>query len=166
MRKYWILTVVLALALALTACGTADSGETTRPSVTIPTEMDTNTAPAVGETGRARLAYTGNISSVRYVTSPEHLPNVEGLEGYDEAFFQSKALLLITESVPSGSMVVDIESITVDDGIAVITLSHQMPGDAGTTDMATWLIWAEVDAGMDCTWTIANPMLKSEAVTE
>lgn len=164
MRKYWILAVVLALAL--TACGSADSGETTLPSAPIPTATDTNAAPTVGETGRARLAYTGNTSSVRYVTSPDHLPDVEGLEGYDEAYFQNKALLLVTESVPSGSMVVDIESIIIDDGTAVITLSHQMQGDAGTTDMATWLVWAEVDAGMNYTWTIANPMLKTEAVTE
>jgi hypothetical protein len=31
-----------------------------------------------------------------------------------------------------------------------------MEGDVATTDMATWMLWAEVDKGLDCEWTLAN----------
>ena len=41
----------------------------------------------------------------------------------------------------------------------------QTPGEGqvGTADMATWLLWTEVDTGLeDYQWTVANPALESQ----
>lgn len=137
--------------------------EVQEPDVTIPKieRETTGETMELGATGCVRVAYNGNVSSVRYITSADQLPDHEALAAYDEAYFETKALVLVKESVSSGSVKVGIASI--DDG--VVTLSHELPGDAGTADMATWLLWAEVDAGLDFDWSVANPALESEAVT-
>uniref|UniRef100_UPI001C9E8AF7 hypothetical protein n=1 Tax=Klebsiella pneumoniae TaxID=573 RepID=UPI001C9E8AF7 len=83
------------------------------------------------------------------------------LAGYDEAYFVEKALVVVYETVSSGSVQVDIASI---DG-GVVTLSHEMSGNVGTADMATWLLWAEVDAGLDYTWSVANPAVEPNTST-
>lgn len=127
-------------------------------------------APAAGEPvsqdkqGKTRITYSGNESSVRYVTSAADLPGYSGLEQYDDAYFEEHALLLVTESMTSGSVEVGIESVSVTDTVGTVTLYHGGPtiGKDNTDDMATWLLWAEVDAGLECRWTVANPALKSD----
>ena len=61
---------------------------------------------------------------------------------------------------------VGIESVSLKaDHAAVVTLTHQGPGEGqvGTADMATWLLWTEVDTGLeDYQWTVANPALESQ----
>lgn len=183
-----LLTALCLAALLLTGCksaGPVPSEQETRPveqESTTPIDTDTgdtteNTLPedttlalpgsdstdlALGGTGRLRIAYTGNRSGVRYVTDPSQLPDNPEFADYDEAFFQERALVLVTETVTSGSAKVEIQSITVENGTAVVTLSHEMPTGLGTADMATWLLWAEVEAGQDYTWILANPALKPQ----
>ena len=133
--------------------------ENETPGVTLPMfeqETGTGNGLALGDTGCVRVSYNGNVSSVRYITSAEQLPDNEALADYDEAYFAEKALIVVYETVGSGSVKVGIAS--VKDG--AVTLSHDMPGDAGTADMATWLLWAEVEQGLDFTWSIANPALE------
>lgn len=88
------------------------------------------------------------------------------MSAYDDAFFKDHALVLVQESVSSGSVEVGIESVSLKaDHTAVVTLTHQGPGEGqvGTADMATWLLWAEVDTGLeDYQWTVANPALESQ----
>lgn len=132
------------------------------PGVTLPIGGEENETPvAFGNTGCVRIAYNGGISAVRYITSVDQLPDNEALKAYDEAYFADKALVLVYETVGSGSVEVGIESI--ENG--VVTLSHELPGDVGTADMATWLLWAEVEAGLDYDWTIANPAVQPNTST-
>lgn len=132
------------------------------PGVTLPLEGHENEdGISLGATGCVRVSYNGNISSVRYITSVDQLPGNEALKGYDEAYFAEKALVVVYETVGSGSVKVGIESI--DNG--VVTISHDLPGDVGTADMATWLLWAEVDAGLDYTWSVANPAVEPNTST-
>lgn len=141
--------------------------EMTRPEV----EMETPglTLPITGRedgltlyrTDRVRIGYNGNVRSVRYITAVDQLPDHEAFAAYDEAYFADKALVLVTETVGSGSVEVDIESVV--DGL--VTLSYELPGDVGTADMATWLIWAEVEAGLDWEWSLAGAESDSGAVT-
>ena len=133
--------------------------EVTAP--TLCTESATEASAELGETGCVRITYTNNVSNVRYVTKVEELPDYEALAKYDAAYFENKALLVILETTASGSVQVGIESIA--DG--TVTLSHEMSGDAGTTDMATWLLWAEVDQGLEGNWKVANPALANTAVS-
>ena len=116
---------------------------------------------ALGQTGCVRVEYITNISSVRYITSVDQLPDHEALAGYDEAYFENKALVLVKETTSSGSVQVGIASI---EG-GVVTLSHEMPEGDVTADMATWLLWAEVDAGLEYEWSVANPALESATHT-
>lgn len=181
-----MLCIVLTLALLLCGCQSAamTPGETQNqteemteeatekmteveftemetPGVTLPgvgQEAETSNGLALGEIGCVRVSYNGNVSSVRYITSVDQLPDHEALAAYDEAYFAEKALIVVYETVSSGSVKVGIAS--VKDG--AVTLSHELPGDAGTADMATWLLWAEVDAGLDYTWTVANPAVKPD----
>jgi hypothetical protein len=121
----------------------------------------------IQDVGCLRISYEGNKSSVRYISDVSDLPDYDELDQYDEAFFEDHGLVLVTESVNSGSMQTGIISVTVEDNTASVTLYHELEGDAGTTDMATWLLWAVVDAGMDdYEWEVVNPALASSLVTE
>lgn len=155
------LCFLLLLLLTLTACQSVPQEETT----TAPTVTET-VPPTLGQTGKCRVAYRGSVSAVKYVTSPDQLPDVEDLQEYDAEWFRDHALILVTETVPSGSIQVAIESVSIDGDTATVTLSHTMEGDAGTMDMAAWLLWAEVEPNLTCTWTIANPALKTETITD
>ena len=119
--------------------------------------------------GKMRITYTGNKNYVQYITSSASLDNygLDVLKQYDDAFFEKKALVLVCETVTSGSIRVSIDQILQQDTGMTVVLSREMPGDAGTADMATWLIWAEVDAGWDeYSWILHNPMLQSELQTQ
>lgn len=129
-----------------------------------------DTADAAGEevevdsVGKLRITYTGNRSGAVYVTDASQLPEYSELAGYDDAYFEDHALVLVTETVTSGSVDVGIAAVHVDGQMAAVTLYHEEPepGRVNTTDMATWLLWAEVEPGLEgCTWTVANPALRS-----
>lgn len=177
-KRLLALALAAALCIVAAACGT-------KPDT--PAKTDTPTAApggtqTVGDTGdgtvredgsyvpgqvdRLRLTYNGNVSSALYVTSAAQLPDYPELSAYDDAFFKGHALVLVQESVSSGSVEVGIESVSLKaDHAAVVTLTHQGPGEGqvGTADMATWLLWTEVDTGLeDYQWTVANPALESQ----
>lgn len=177
-----MMCAVMALAMLLCGCQSAalPGGETQAqtenvtetatealmesieaPDVTLPHvsfETQSGEPMTLGDTGCQRVAYTHNVSKAFYVMDVSQLPDYEALQKYDAAYFENKALLVVLESVGSGSMKVGIESVS--DG--VVTLSHELPGDVGTADMATWLLWAEVEQGLDYNWTVANPALESQ----
>lgn len=182
-----MLCVLLTLALLLCGCQSADPTpdetqgtpeeiteeateneteveitEIETPGVTLPVVGGEEGNPvAFGDTGCVRVTYNGGVSSVRYITSVDQLPDHEALAAYDEAYFAQKALVVVYETVGSGSVKVGIESI--DNG--VVTISHELPGDVGTADMATWLLWAEVEAGLDYDWSVANPAVEPNTST-
>lgn len=178
-----LICLLLSLLLLLTGCrsaGPARSDAANQPSeseTTQATEPSWDTGPSqdttvirpadapvtMGQTGKLRIAYTGNRSGIRYITDPSQLPDYPELAGYDEAYFQERGLLLVTETVTSGSVNVQVQSIVVENGVAIVTLDHKLPTGLGTTDMATWLLWVEVDAGLDLTWVLSDPALKPDA---
>ena len=107
-----------------------------------------------------RIPYAGIRRGVRYVTDPAQLPKDEAFSGYDAEFFRSYALLLVTDTVGSGSVRVGIRDIRVQGNTATVFLSRNMTGTVGTADMATWHIWAEVEPGLDYRWMVAEPVRK------
>lgn len=167
--------LLLAALLLLTGCQ-ASAGSTDAPTETTmaPTEtvhQEETTVPilplnpiisptqpgdslAFSNPGKARIAYTGNRSYVRYVTSVEELPGEEALKGYDAEFFENKALLIVVETVSSGSTQLELGGIYLNGDTATVTLKRSMPGDFGTADMATWLLWAEVSREWDYHWVL------------
>ena len=134
---------------------TLEATETDPPEVTIHIdEKETESSMETSATGAQRIEYKQNISSVRYITRVEDLPAYEALDGYRNAeYFETKALLVVVDTVTSGSVKVAIDSV----GNGTVTLSKEMSGDMGTADMATWLLWAEVDQGLTENWTVTNP---------
>lgn len=170
------LCILLALlCLMLAACRSAQTDQPDQPDQTAGTEpstQETTISDLPGQTsagnveiltaGSVKIPYTINRSSVRYVTDPAQLPGYEELKGYDDAYFQDHALVLVVETVTSGSAIVEIESIQVSDGVASVTLLHELPEGAGTADMTTWLLWAEVETGLNGTWVLVNPAVESQ----
>ena len=102
--------------------------------------------------GRQRIAYTGAVSTVQYITSVEQLPDVDAFKQYDAEFFKENALVLVTQSTASGSAQLEIESLTVKDGEVKVKMKQTIPEGIGTSDMAAWLVWVEVDANLDFQW--------------
>jgi hypothetical protein len=137
-----------------------ESVEVTVPKP-VPGEEAGETPPMIMG-GSVRLTYTGNVSGVRYVTSPESLPEIPELQKYDAAWFRENALILVTETVTGGSIQVGIRDIRLEGERAFVVLSREMQGDVGTTVMTTWLLWAEVDRGLAYSWTVENPALPPE----
>lgn len=180
-KRLLALALAAALCIVAAACGTKNNEPDTPAKTDTPSAAPGGTQ-TVGDTGdgtvredgsyvpgqvdRLRLTYNGNVSSALYVTSAAQLPDYPELSAYDDAFFKDHALVLVQESVSSGSVEVGIESVSLKaDHAAVVTLTHQGPGEGqvGTADMATWLLWTEVDTGLeDYQWTVANPALESQ----
>lgn len=175
MKKMFCL--LIAAVLLLTGCqsavGPTDPAQTTQPTeapaiIDVPEETtmpiilnpplgtEPGDAIAFANPGKTRITYTGSRSYVRYITSVDQLPDEAALKGYDEAYFETKALLIIVDTVSSGSMRLEIGNITLRGDTASVTLDRKMDGDVGTADMATWLLWAEVEKGLDYTWTLTG----------
>lgn len=161
-----MMMVLITLCAALSGC----SAEKTEDESTAPME----TAPSVvvgprqepesvslGDSGAIRVNYTVNRSSVHYVTSASQLPDHEELKQFDDAYFQDNALLLIYETVSSGSVKVGIGSVELEGNTAKVTLDHTHDGSAGTAVMTTWLVWVQVERGLEYEWTVTNPAVES-----
>ena len=133
----------------------------TFPIQTFPDNLISFTNP-----GTLRISYTTNRCSAQYITDPSQLPDYAEFSGYDAAFFKEHALLLVTDTVGSGSTQISIGSVVINGSTASVTLLRTTPGDVGTADMATWLLWAEVPAGLDLTWEVANPVLNDSDSSE
>ena len=178
MNRWRKLVIPLCLAaLVLAGCGLPRQEDETRlPTAWNPGE--TTVQPDFGDVvigddtpgdpvevqGKERLTYEGVESAVRYVTSPDRLPDCEALEKYDEAYFADHALILVTQSVSSGSVEVSIKAIQETETGCGVVLPYGGPGkdQAGTADMATWLLWAQTEQGLEGTWEIVNPALTPE----
>lgn len=166
-----IICLLLAVLL-LTGCQNP-AAETTGASTQaqIPESTPAETGPdegiakpqkgelAFANPGKVRVAYTGNVVDIKYITSVDQLPNEEALAGYDAEFFENHALLIVVETQSSGSVQLEIESIKVSGDTAIVDIKRTMTGEAGTTDMATWMLWAEVEKGLDYTWCIKDRAL-------
>ena len=175
-----LICMVLALMLVFSGCApaasvaeptepvtepqaTLEATETDPPEVTLHIEeKETETTMETSATGAQRIEYRQNASSVRYITRVADLPAYEALDGYrNEEYFETKALLVVVDTVTSGSVKVSIGSV----GNGTVTLAKEMSGDVGTTDMATWLLWAEVDQGLTERWTVTNPGVQNNLST-
>ena len=174
MKKF--ICFVLVFVLFLTGCQTTAPEETTLAATegnqaqldSVPTlpEEGFQQGPVLGgvqgdelpfaNAGAVRLSYEGNRSYVRYVTSVDQLPPEGSWNGYDAAYFETGALLIVVETLGSGSVQLELESIRVEDGKASVVISRTMSGDVGTADMATWMLWAEVAGDLDYDWGLAN----------
>lgn len=175
---------VLTCMMLLTGCQAA-GGETTPPETTLAPTVPTteavlpqeSTFPTLAEDGfdpgpaledregdvipfenpgKVRLNYEGNRSYVRYVTSVDQLPKEGSWTGYDESFFETKALLIVVETLNSGTVQVELEDIRLVGDTAKVYIKRTMGGEVGTADMATWMFWAEVSRELDCDWTLVN----------
>ncbi len=157
-------TALLLLVLCLILCGCQSSlpRETlagpgtsmpTGPSLTVDPEPS-RVLSFYAPNGAYRSYDTGVPCGVQYITSPAQLPDRKEFQPYDEAFFQSKALVLVTELVNNGGVTVSIDTITYEDDTATVKLAYlQKPGDA-TTALAVWTVWQVVDAGLEYRWQI------------
>ena len=153
-KRLLALALAAALCIVAAACGTKNNAPDTPAKTDTPTAAPGGTQ-TVGDTGdgtvredgsyvpgqvdRLRLTYNGNVSSALYVTSAAQLPDYPELSAYGDAFFKDHALVLVQESVSSGSVEVGIESVSLKaDHTAVVALTHQGPGEGqvGTADMA------------------------------
>lgn len=166
MKRRCIPTLALCLCLLLAGCHTADTTTvpSSAPTIGDPTRGDWSADKEVAfeVLGTCDLTYSVNISQVRYITSADALPNYDALSQYDAAWFETHALLLIWETVPSGKVTVGIEKIDIDGADANITLSHAYDGITGIATNVVRLVWAQVATDLDYDWHITNPALDSD----
>ena len=177
MKHTYRLPALLA-ALCMILCGCQGVAEPTGSEVTLPqqiTEPTHKIEPGIHlptqnpgtplpfqNSSAVRYTTQGRPCYVRYITDASQLPNVAALKQYDESYFKEHALVLVAETANSGSTTVEIASIAVLDGVATVTLSHTLSEDFGTDVITTWLIWAEVEVGLDYRWTVANPAMQPD----
>ncbi len=176
MKRICALVLAAVLLFGLSACKAAEIGlkpgshpDPSGTSSASPNGTTTSTviAPPLfspdvisfSNPGKQRISYNGNINGIRYVTSASQLSDSDAFKAYDDAWFQDHALILIVETVTSGSIDIEIDSISVADDTAHVTLRHNIPENC-TADMATWLLWAEVEAGLELRWCVENPAVK------
>jgi len=179
--KKWIcLLLALTICFGLFGCNTAGNEGPSEPSKPLdfdniesrplrplipPKDEDEETLLPWTNAGSSRVSYSTAISTVRYITAASQLPNYEVLNQYDEEFFATKALVLVMETVRSGSVKVGIEKIVIDGSLAQVTLSHEAQGDTTIPVTTAWLIWAEVERDLDYRWEVVNPAMESENQT-
>ena len=158
---------ILLCVLLLTGCRssggeeTSAVAETETPTLaviqdeefTMPKLPEVSTMPVESGEGFA-LENPGNRSYVKYITSVEELPAEEALKGYDASYFETGALLVVVETVSSGSVRLEIDRVICQGDTATVKLSRSMSGDVGTADMATWLLWAEVSRELAYNWVL------------
>lgn len=165
-RRFRVFALLMALCLLLAGCGvnSQPTEESTPTSV-----QDTHGPLDLGIDvkfellGAYSMSHTVNVSNVRYLTSASELPDYEELEQYDDAWFREHALLLIYESVAGSKTKVGVESIQLEDSVANITLSHNYDGE-GTASKRTWVLFLEVERGLEYEWKVVNPALENQVV--
>lgn len=175
MKSVPAISLILIIIFSLLLLGCKDSASAysstfkeDAPSLSTDDTIELYPPPTAGDlpfqqpnSGAVKIQYTENISTVRYITSASQLPDHEVFQQYDESFFLEKALIIVYESVSSGSVQVGIQNIEFENSTASVTLFHHAPPGDGTAVMATWMLWAEVETGLDYEWVITNPALKS-----
>lgn len=175
MKRVFVFCLILTLCMTVAGCrsaGMVPPAGNTEPSSEANETTGDVTLPQLPEEGdeivgtnlifsdvhTQRIGYSGLRSNVVYVTSTAQLPKLEVFAKYDAEFFREHALVLVTDTVGSGSVRVGIERITVSGNTAYVTVSRNLPGEVGTSDMATWYIWAEVETGLSLQWKVTNPV--------
>ena len=184
MKFFHLILCIGVLALLFTGCQSTrfSAMETSAPTITPNAASVESSVPATVSTapmyvisggqipfenpGSLRISYTGNRSSVQYITDVSQLPNHAEFHSYDAAFFKDHALLLVTDTVGSGSTQISIDSVIVDGSTASITLRRTTQGDVGTADMASWFLWVTVPTGLDFNWEVANPAYENSTNTQ
>ncbi len=80
---------------------------------------------------------------------------------YDDEFFEDKTLFAIYADEGSGSIRHKLTGLNIEDGIMSVEITPQIP-EAGTADMAAWLITFEVknDIVADCTQFYASYLIE------
>lgn len=121
---------------------------------------------------KLRIPYQqGMGNSVTCVSSVEELERYglygsDKLAAYDNHFFDSKALVLVQYTVNSGSTQLSLGSATRVSNLVSVHVDVQ-PAGIGTADMATWLLWAEVDTSLsDYQWVLDGASGAGTGVTE
>lgn len=170
MKAMRILALILALCLCLAGCQKQAQESTASTDATDPTgtagtrpQVDPEDGIAFQLGGRTTVTYSVNISHIKYITSAADLPNYEALADYDEAWFEEHALVVILQSVANGNMSATIDCISLEDDLASVTLRYAADASYGSAQAITWLIWTEVETGLDYTWQIANPAVESSS---
>jgi len=113
---------------------------------TVGFQVNTHGYVGGGREGGAILVRSQQALDAFYGNDPDgnkHLYQAS-LAKYDDAFFESKALLLIIRQEPSGSNRLQVRDVALANGRLVVRVSRTMPG-IGTMDMARWVIAIELD---------------------
>lgn len=187
MKKFPLAMLLAAILCTVAAgCGASKQEESTMP-LTSPsaaiTQKPSHGSFAGGGTGSVgstpvalespqslRIVYQQDTpNSITYISSMEQLRTYglygsEKLAAYDEDFFASKALVLVKYTVNSGSTKLQFgDAIRVSNMVSVSM--EAQPADFGTSDMATWLLWAEVDPSLrDCQWVLDTAQINSGGI--
>lgn len=190
MKTNKLAALLLAGAMcAITAGCTASNQEESSMPVVSPsaavTQKPSQSGFASGGTGavgsqsvtlsnsdKLRITYQqGAANSVTCVTSVDQLKNYEQygsdkLAAYDDSFFDSKALVLVKYTTNSGSIQISLDNATRVSDMVSVHVDAQSSG-MGTSDMATWLLWAEVDKSLgDCQWVLDGASSTGTGVTQ
>ena len=99
-----------------------------------------------GETDRTELVRTREELDAYYSSDADgnksaYLPM---LSKYDDTFFESKALLLVTRQEPSGSVALRVDGVELVNDHLEAQITRSAPG-FGTMDMARWVIGIELN---------------------
>lgn len=190
MKTNRVAALLLAAAMCtITAGCTASNQEESSMPVVSPsaavTEKPSQSGFANGSTGvvgsqsvtlespqKLRINYQQGVgNSVTYVSSVDQL-NTYGLydsdklAAYDDSFFENKGLVLVKYTVNSGSTQVSLGSADRVNNMVSVHVDAQ-PAGIGTSDMATWLLWAEVDKSLgDCQWVLDGASGTGTGVTQ
>lgn len=185
----WILLLLAAVMCTMaTGCSGSNQEESSMPLTSPSASISQKPAQgsfAGGGTGtvgsqpvslsspqKLRITYQQGVgNSVVCVSSVDAL-NAYGLYGseklaaYDEDFFQDKALVLVKYTVNSGSTQLSLGQATQVNQVVSVKVDAQSSG-IGTADMATWLLWAEVDKSLsDCQWVLDGANNSGTNVTQ
>lgn len=189
MNKHPLAALLLAAALCAvaTGCSTSKQEESSMP-LTSPSpavsQKPSQSGFAGGGTGavgsntvtlespqQLRIAYQqGTPNSITCVSSVDQLKTYglygsEKLASYDDSFFDSKALVLVKYTVNSGSAQLSLGSATQVSNMVSVRIDTQSSG-MGTADMATWLLWAEVDKSLsEYQWVLESADRTTAGVT-
>lgn len=191
MKTNKVAALLLAASLcAMTAGCTASNQEESEMPVVSPSaavsQKPTQSGFANGNTGvvgsqsvtlnapqKQRITYQqGANNSVTFISSVDQLSAYQALAGdkldaYDKDFFNDKALVLVKYTVNSGSTQVSLDSANRVSNVVSVHVDAQPSGDMGTTDMATWLMWAEVDKSLgECQWVLDGASGTGTGVTQ
>lgn len=114
----------------------------------------------VGSTLCNRVTWSESIrNSAQLISSPEELSNLlhrynlesteEPFSAFDAAWFETFTLVAVTLTENSGSVTHQVRDLSYEDGVLSVSISRTVP-DAGTCDMAAWLLLIETDlTGID-----------------